>query len=373
MASRSLNGVEIRVVEEPAREAAGFLIEHARRGGHIALSGGSAPGPAYELAAQNHPDWTGAHVWFGDDRVVPPGDNRSNYRLVRTTLLDSLSRSPEVHRIRGERPAEEAAALYDEELDGVTLDLALNGIGPDGHTASLFPALARAGRTGTACGRRRGRARALRPARHDDAKGLRRDGRARLPGHRRGEGAGREGGVRRRAQPGDAGERDPRPDDDRDPRRGSRVTAPSGVTARPGAAGDEPAEPVPVTRDEPVGGTARAPDRAVRPEQVRALEAHVLGQAREQRLGGGIVEGEEREPSEIETGDDTRREAAEASAAVVEQHRTFHGSSADSSSAAISRRPASAWSTSTVSATGMSSRYSSRVSNESSTSSTAST
>ncbi len=140
MASRNLNGVEIRVVDEPAREAAGFLIEHATRGGHIALSGGSAPGPAYELAAQLRPDWTGAHIWFGDDRVVPPGDSRSNYRLVRTTLLDSLSRSPEVHRVRGERLPEEAAALYNDELEGVTLDLALNGIGPDGHTASLFPA-----------------------------------------------------------------------------------------------------------------------------------------------------------------------------------------------------------------------------------------
>jgi len=135
-----LSDVEIRVVEDPARQAAAFLIEHASAGGHIALSGGSTPGQAYELAAQRHPDWGRAHVWFGDERAVPPGDSRSNYRLVRTTLLDSLSRSPEVHRVRGERPAEEAAALYNEELDGITLDLALNGIGPDGHTASLFPA-----------------------------------------------------------------------------------------------------------------------------------------------------------------------------------------------------------------------------------------
>ncbi len=131
--------VEIRIVEDPAREAASLLVEQATAGGHIALSGGSTPGRAYELAAKTHPDWARAHIWFGDERAVPPDDSRSNYRLIRTTLLDSLSRSPEVHRIRGERPAEEAAALYDEELDGITLDLALNGIGPDGHTASLFP------------------------------------------------------------------------------------------------------------------------------------------------------------------------------------------------------------------------------------------
>jgi len=140
VAIRSLDDVEIRVVENPAREAASLLIVHASAGGHIALSGGSTPVAAYELAAQLNPDWGKAHVWFSDERAVPPGDSRSNYQLVRMTLLDSLSRSPEVHRIRGERPVEEAAALYDAELDGVTLDLALNGIGPDGHTASLFPA-----------------------------------------------------------------------------------------------------------------------------------------------------------------------------------------------------------------------------------------
>ncbi|MBA3476148.1 MAG: 6-phosphogluconolactonase [Actinobacteria bacterium] len=134
-----MTDVEIRVVEDPAREAAAFLIQHAAAGGNIALSGGSTPGRAYELAAQLHSDWSRAHVWFGDERAVPPDDSRSNYRLIRTTLLDSLSRPPEVHRIRAERSAEEAAAAYDEELDAVTLDLALNGIGPDGHTASLFP------------------------------------------------------------------------------------------------------------------------------------------------------------------------------------------------------------------------------------------
>ena len=85
------------------------------------------------------PDWTGAHVWFGDERAVPPDDERSNHRLVRATLLDALARLPETHRIRGELGADEAAALYDEELAGVTLDLALGGIGADAHTASLFP------------------------------------------------------------------------------------------------------------------------------------------------------------------------------------------------------------------------------------------
>jgi 6-phosphogluconolactonase len=71
---------------------------------------------------------------------VPPGDERSNYRLVRESLLDALSRLPAaVHRIRGELGADEAAARYEEEVRDVRLDLVLLGVGPDGHTASLFP------------------------------------------------------------------------------------------------------------------------------------------------------------------------------------------------------------------------------------------
>ncbi len=71
---------------------------------------------------------------------MPPEDERSNSLLVKTALLDRIERQPaEVHRIRGELGGEAAAAEYDQKLDGVTLGLALQGLGDDGHTASLFP------------------------------------------------------------------------------------------------------------------------------------------------------------------------------------------------------------------------------------------
>jgi 6-phosphogluconolactonase len=135
-----VSDVEIRVLDDPAEAAAEVLAEAARAGGHIALSGGTTIGAAYERAARLAPDWSRLEAWFGDERAVPPDDERSNFGLVRRTLLTALAVPPrELHRIEGELGAEEAAARYDRELDGVELDLAVNGIGGDGHTASLFP------------------------------------------------------------------------------------------------------------------------------------------------------------------------------------------------------------------------------------------
>ena len=134
--------VEVEVfptAEEAARAAAERIARAASAGAAIALAGGSTPRRAYEQAAELDPDWSRASVWWGDERAVPPDDPRSNFLLVREALLSRLTQLPEVHRIRGELGAEAAADQYDREIDGVTLDLVLLGIGPDGHTASLFP------------------------------------------------------------------------------------------------------------------------------------------------------------------------------------------------------------------------------------------
>jgi 6-phosphogluconolactonase len=139
-----MSGVEITVVadvDEAARACAERLAEQARSGGSIVLTGGSTPQRAYELAAADEPDWSRVELWWGDERCVPPDDERSNYGMAKAALLDRLAVAPAaVHRMRGELGREDGAAEYERELtDAGAFDLVLLGLGPDGHIASLFP------------------------------------------------------------------------------------------------------------------------------------------------------------------------------------------------------------------------------------------
>ena len=135
--------VQLVIVEDADAVAAAVaeqLARAARAGGHIALTGGTTPERAYEEAAKLEPDWSKVEIWWSDERCVPPDDDLSNYALAKRTLLDNLGSAPRhVHRIKGELGKERAAADYERELGDTVFDLALLGIGPDGHVASLFP------------------------------------------------------------------------------------------------------------------------------------------------------------------------------------------------------------------------------------------
>ncbi|NJK44910.1 MAG: 6-phosphogluconolactonase, partial [Pleurocapsa sp. SU_196_0] len=113
----------------------------------VALSGGSTPKIIYEaLSKLEGVPWDGVYVFWGDDRLVPPDDARSNYAMTNTALLDHVGiPAANTHRIRGELEAGEAVADYARQLEAVfgsavIFDLVHLGVGPDGHTASLFPA-----------------------------------------------------------------------------------------------------------------------------------------------------------------------------------------------------------------------------------------
>lgn len=138
-----MTDIELVVVDDEQELAAVVgerLARAAREGGNVVLTGGTTPELAYREAARRAPDWSSVDVWWGDERCVPPDDERSNYGMAKRALLDRLERGPRaVHRIKGELGKEQAAAEYEREVDDSQLDLVLLGLGPDGHVASLFP------------------------------------------------------------------------------------------------------------------------------------------------------------------------------------------------------------------------------------------
>ncbi len=111
----------------------------------VAISGGSSPKPMFTKMAHADFDWTGVHVFFVDERCVPPTDPASNYRMANEYLLQPAGiPASHVHRMVGEIDPHEAARQYAAELEAflgevLHFDVIHRGIGPDAHTASLFP------------------------------------------------------------------------------------------------------------------------------------------------------------------------------------------------------------------------------------------
>jgi 6-phosphogluconolactonase len=115
----------------------------------IALSGGSTPKRLFQLLAGRGRDalpWDQIELWWGDERTVPPDHADSNYRMAREALVDPLRLDAQrVHRMPAEEPDHELAALtYERALVAAlgtppVIDYMMLGMGPDGHTASLFP------------------------------------------------------------------------------------------------------------------------------------------------------------------------------------------------------------------------------------------
>jgi 6-phosphogluconolactonase len=148
--------METRIAATPenvAKEFADFLADRVtgRHAFHIALSGGSTPMILFDLLANEYADrlpWGQLHFYWGDERCVPPSHDDSNFKMTEARLLSKVPIPKEnIHRILGESDPEKEAARYAAEiLKNVPInnlyprfDMIILGMGPDGHTASIFP------------------------------------------------------------------------------------------------------------------------------------------------------------------------------------------------------------------------------------------
>jgi 6-phosphogluconolactonase len=146
-------GVCVRAAQEFLQLAEESVVARGRF--TVALSGGSTPRALYQLlsAAPNRGrvDWSSVEFFWGDERSVPPDDKASNFRMANEAMLQTLAiPEAQIHRMEAEREDFDAAAMeYQETIARVlqvsaagsppAVDLVLLGMGPDGHTASLFP------------------------------------------------------------------------------------------------------------------------------------------------------------------------------------------------------------------------------------------
>jgi 6-phosphogluconolactonase len=128
----------VQIVDDVPAAFAALVVREAP--GSVALSGGETGQECYEALRALSPDWSNVDVYFGDERFVRAGDPDSNEGMARRVLLDAVHPRA-IHPMFRAGSIEDAALAYDELIRAAPpIDLVHLGLGPDGHTASLFPA-----------------------------------------------------------------------------------------------------------------------------------------------------------------------------------------------------------------------------------------
>lgn len=146
--------ITLHISSSPEQVATDFAVHFSQqlpnKDFHIALSGGSTPRLLFKHLAEDYPEinWQAIHLYWGDERCVPPEDEESNFKMTNDLLLQHIDiPSTNVHRVKGELSPQDASEQYEHEIlahvplhNGLPqFDMVILGMGDDGHTASIFP------------------------------------------------------------------------------------------------------------------------------------------------------------------------------------------------------------------------------------------